>query len=351
MTSPCTPGLCDLSRCVLLMAAIVLTQQQRTVQGQQQIRHADQLTLSPIEMDRRTLPFTVEQPALALFPADANHRLTGQDMTNEPQPWLTSARPGMQDPWFAQVLPEGIVYRSYWAGLHEPRMGLQILEDQGGESYWDPTLGGRFGVFRYGNDDPLRPQGWQLDIEGAALGRLTLDYWRDLESVDFRGGIPLTYGSGNWQFKLAYYHLSSHLGDEYALTHPGSLNRRVNYVRDAFTLGASWYPVDALRVYAEVGYSFHTSGGAEPLEFQFGCEYSQPGITNARGTPFVALNCHLREEHNYGGDLTLESGWLWRNRSGHTLRIGAFYFNGKSSQYQFYNDAQQQLGGGLWYDF
>ena len=29
-----------------------------------------------------------------------------------------------------------------------------------------------------------------MDIEGAAMARLTLDYWRDLDTVDFRGGIP-----------------------------------------------------------------------------------------------------------------------------------------------------------------
>jgi hypothetical protein len=257
-----------------------------------------------------------------------------------------------EQPWFVQVLPVGIIYHSYWAGVHEPRMGIQLMRiTNTGNSYWDPTVGARVGLLRYGNDDPMHPQGWQLDVEGAALPRLTLDDMRDLHTVDFRGGVPLTYGVDNWQFKLAYYHLSSHLGDEFAINNPGSLDDRINYVRDAMVLGASYYAVPSLRLYAEVGYSFNATDGAEPWEIQFGTEYSQPGPTDRYGTPFVALNGHLREEHNFGGDFTAEAGWLWRNRINQTLRLGAYYFNGKSSQYETFDKFEEQIGAGLWFDF
>jgi hypothetical protein len=196
----------------------------------------------------------------------------------------------------------------------------------------------------------IRPQGWQLDFEGAALPRLTLDEVRDLESVDFRAGVPLTYGVGDWQFKLAYYHLSSHMGDEFALR-TGLLTSRINYVRDSLVLGASYYPLPMVRLYSEVGYALNYQGGAQPWEFQFGTEVSQPGPTGFRGTPFVALNAHLREELDFGGDFTAQAGWLWRGTSGQTMRIGAHYFNGKSSQFQFFDTSEEQFGLGLWYDF
>ena len=254
-------------------------------------------------------------------------------------------------PWFWQVAPTGIIYHSYWAGVHEPRLSVQFIKEHNGNSFWDPTLGARVGLLRFGNDDPLHPQGWQLDAEGAALPRLTLDRVRDLETVDFRGGVPLTYGIDNWQFKLGYYHLSSHLGDEYAISHPGSLADRINYVRDSLVLGASYYPVSFMRLYTEAGYAFNATDGAEPWEFQFGTELSQPGPTGIRGTPFLALNGHLREEHNFGGDFTAEAGWLWRGNTGQTMRIGAFYFNGKSSQYETFDNWEEQIGAGAWYDF
>jgi hypothetical protein len=181
--------------------------------------------------------------------------------------------------------------------------------------------------------------------------RLTLDNVRDLETVDFRGGVPLTYGVGDWQFKFAYYHVSSHLGDEYAIRNPGSLDERINYVRDALVFGTSYYVIPAMRIYGEAAYALNATGGAEPWEFQFGTELSQPGPTGPRGTPFLALNGHLREEHNFGGDFTAQAGWLWRGNTGQTMRLGAFYFNGKSSQFQIFDDSEQQIGVGAWYDF
>ena len=263
------------------------------------------------------------------------------------QPLLSSA----DGPWYWQVLPDGLIYHSYWAGVHEPRLGVQLIRMDDGNSFWDATVGGRVGLLRFGNGDALHPQGWQLDVEGAALPRLTLDNVRDLESVDFRGGVPLTYGSGNWQFKLAYYHLSSHLGDEFAINNPGSLDERINYVRDSVVLGASYYPVPVMRIYGEAGYALNATGGAEPWDLQFGTELSQPGPTGLRGTPFLALNGHLLQDYNYGGNVTAETGWLWRGASNQTMRIGAFYFNGKSSQFQTFNNWEEQIGLGVWYDF
>jgi hypothetical protein len=59
----------------------------------------------------------------------------------------------------------------------------------------------------------------------------------------------------------------------------------------------------------------------------------------------------LREEHEFGGDLSTQLGWLWRGQSGQVMRLGVHYYNGKSSQYQTFDDSEEQLGAGLWYDF
>jgi hypothetical protein len=253
--------------------------------------------------------------------------------------------------WYWQVLPDGLIYRSYQAGAHEPRLSIVAFHEADGRSLWDGTLGGRVGLVRYGTGDGLYPHGWQLDVEAAAIVRLTLDEIRDFETADYRVGIPLTYGIDNWQFKFAVYHLSSHLGDEFAIANPGSLDDRINYVRDAVVLGASYYPHPMWRVYSEAAYAVNVDGGAEPWEFQLGTEVSRPGPTGPHGTPFLAMNAHLREEHNFGGDITTQAGWLWRGHEGQVVRLGVHYFNGKSSQYQTFDDSEQQIGFGMWYDF
>lgn len=253
-------------------------------------------------------------------------------------------------PWYWELLPDGLIWRSYMAGPREPRIALNTFSEGGsGDWLWDATLGGRRALLRYGNGNPQRPEGFEVQIEGAALVRLNLEQNRDVESSDFRVGVPFVYGVDNWQFKTGYYHLSSHLGDEYLNRVPGAA--RINYVRDAVFLGLSYYPNPALRLYGETAYAFYTSGGADPWEFQFGFELAEPGPTGCAGTPFVAANGHLRQEIDFGGDFTFQAGWLWRGATGSMLRTGVQYLTGKSNQYQFYNTSEEQVGFGVWYDY
>ncbi len=252
--------------------------------------------------------------------------------------------------WGHQILPDGLIYRSYMAGPREPKFQLNFLEEvSSSETLWDVILGGRRGIWRYGTYDELRPQGWQLDIEGAAIVRLNLDENRDVDASDFRFGVPLTYGWGKWQYKFGYYHLSSHLGDELIVRTPDA--ERKNYVRDAIIFGISFNPTPYWRLYGETAWAFFTAGGAEPWEFQFGAEYSKPGPTGRRGTPFFATNGHLREEIDFGGDYTLQLGWLWRGDSGSQFRTGFNYQTGHSNQYQFFDESEEQYGVAIWYDY
>jgi len=256
----------------------------------------------------------------------------------------------MHAPWMWQILPEGLIYRSYLAGPKEPRFSGVLFRDRNNTWYIDSTLGARVGVLRFGTPDPYKPEGWQLDVEGAAFPRLNMDENRDLDSADFRAGVPLTYGIGGFEAKFAYYHTSSHLGDEYMIRNPSAV--RINYVRDALVLGFALRPNPNIRLYGEAGWAFYSDGGALPWEFQFGAEYAPVQATGFRGAPFAAVNGYLREEQNYSGTLTAQAGWMWRSRyNGPMLRTGFQYLNGKSPQSQFFDQFEEQFGWGLWYDF
>lgn len=252
------------------------------------------------------------------------------------------------DLWTWQLLPAGLMYRSYLAGMKESRFGSEWFHGRD-DSYWDIALGGRAGILRYGTADPLWPQGFQLDIEGAAFPRLTLDHDRDLVAADFRFGIPLTYRRGPWETKFGYYHLSSHLGDEIMLKHPEL--ERINYSRDNLVLGAAFRPIPEIRLYAEAAWAFYTDGGADPWELQFGVEYSPAAPGSFRGAPFVAVGTHLRQEVNFGGNLVVQAGWEWRGANGQVFRWGLHYLNGLSNQYQFHTEFEEQISLGTWFDF
>ncbi|MCE9604693.1 MAG: DUF1207 domain-containing protein [Planctomycetia bacterium] len=250
--------------------------------------------------------------------------------------------------WTPQFLPAGLIYRSYLAGVKESRMATVFEHDKRAGWMWDITLGGRVGLFRYGSTNPIRPEGFEVDVEGSAQPRLDLENNEDLQSVDFRAGLPITYGIGRWATKAAFYHISAHAGDEYMVSHPTF--QRINYVRDEFVLGQSYYITDDLRLYAEAGWAFNADV-AKPWEFQFGADYS-PLAPSKRGSPFAAINGYIRQEQNYSGNLVVQAGWQWRPwNEGKLLRVGLQYYNGKSNQFEFYNVNENKVGLGIWYDF
>lgn len=252
--------------------------------------------------------------------------------------------------WSLQPLPDGLLYSSYLAGPRESRLGTAWLSSSGDNAIWDTTLGGRVGLLRWGTTHPDWPEGWQLDVEGAAFPRLNLDENEDLEGTDFRVGIPLTWRQGPWQAKIAGYHLSSHVGDEFLERNPSF--QRINFGRNAFVLGAGYFVTPDLRIYAEADFGFDTDGGSEPWWFQFGFDLAPAMPTGPRGAPFLAANALLREEVDFGGTFTLMSGWSWRaEKSGHLARLGVQYSNGKTSQFEFHRNSEQLIGIGLWYDY
>jgi hypothetical protein len=262
-------------------------------------------------------------------------------------------------PWSWHILPNNLIYTSYLAGPKEPRFATTWYDDTGRDPLnpsrengllWDSTLGGRASILRYGSDTVLHPQGFEVQIEGAAFVRLDPQDDRDLRSADYRFGVPLVYGIGRWQGKLAYYHNSAHLGDEAFIKHP--TYPRLNYVRDVIVLGGSWYAYDWMRLYGEVGWSFYNDGGSEPWEFQYGAELIQARATGPNGAPFLAVNGMSRQELNFGGNVTVQTGWAWRgDRSEKLFRLGFEYLYGSDPQYEFAFSNQNRAGIGMWYDF
>lgn len=258
-------------------------------------------------------------------------------------------RAGHHHGWHWQLLPNDLIYKSYLAGMKESRAGTTLTYIRNDGWLWEGVLGARLGLLRYGDHDPVFPQGFQIDAEGAAQVRLDIDDDVDVRSTDYRVGIPFTYGQGCHQVKFAYYHMSSHLGDEFVLNNPGFT--RLNWSRDALVLGYSIYTADTLRLYAEAGWAFYTDV-TRPWEIQFGFDWAPNTPTGFRGAPFFAANVHLRQELNYGGNLSAMTGWAWMSdRDRHLLRIGLHYYNGESSQYSFFDEFEEQFGFGIWYDF
>lgn len=269
-----------------------------------------------------------------------------------PLPGPSLAVPGRDairtDEW--QLLPDGVMYPSYLAGEKEPRFGVASLIGPDKIWRWEAALGGRVALLRHGTVDPIRPEGWELQMEGAVLARLQiLEPSAPLDATDYRFGILSVWREGPIAFKAGYYHLSSHAGDEFLLANPSY--QRLNYVRDSAIIGTFIDLTEAIQVYAEIAYA-GTDGGAKPLELQYGVQYSPQGPTGFGGAPFAAVNGHTRQDQSWITSVNMTAGWQWRGaRTNHLWRLGVQHYVGPAMQWEFVGRRERVSGGGIWYDF
>lgn len=174
-----------------------------------------------------------------------------------------------------------------------------------------------------------------------------------LIATDYRLGLPMSFGWRRYQTKFGFYHVSSHMGDEYLInTGPAAIANRINYVTNSIVWGNSYQWNEAIRTYIDAAWAFNFDGGARPWQFQFGAEYSPICATGFRGSPFVAANGHILQALNWGGNIVLQVGWQWRAKDyGNLLRFGFQYLEGMTPRYEFFQNSERQLGLGVWYDF
>ncbi len=248
------------------------------------------------------------------------------------------------------LLPDGLLWHSYLAGPQEPRMSAILCGDEKGNYFWDATLGGRVGFLRYGTPGAKDPHGWQWDLEGAVITRMDLLNQMDVESVDYRFGTELTWAEGPWAMKAGYFHISSHAGDEYLIRNPTF--DRINYVTESLIYGISNRPIQPVRLYGEVAYALHRSGGARPFQFQTGAEWTPAPSRPKRLAPFAAANLGFFEATEFHMQTTLQVGWSYLGpQSGRRLRFGLQYGDGPSNQFEFFRRSQEYLGCGIWFDY
>jgi hypothetical protein len=251
-----------------------------------------------------------------------------------------------------QLLPNGLLYKTYLAGEKEPRLQFIKAYDRISKRYVnDAVLGGRVGIVRYGTKGAYDPQGFQLDLEGAVFARvLPEEESTMLEGSDYRVGLYGTWREDKLSYRFGYYHISSHIGDEFLIANPGF--PRINYVRDSALAGIAYETTESSRIYGELGYALGNEGGAEPLEFQFGGEYSPVASNVVVGAPFAAVNRHIREEFHFDGGFNVVAGWGWQGpQTGRRIRLGLNYYRGPSLQYVFFDRKEELIGGGIWLDF
>ncbi|MDQ3329929.1 MAG: hypothetical protein M3552_04650, partial [Planctomycetota bacterium] len=83
------------------------------------------------------------------------------------------------------LLPGDPLFRTFIASVHAPRMSGEVVNDDDQGTLLDVSIGGRIPILRKGTLGP-QAQGWELQVYGAALTRLSMDRQSDVEATDYK---------------------------------------------------------------------------------------------------------------------------------------------------------------------
>jgi len=180
-----------------------------------------------------------------------------------------------------------------------------------------------------------------------------------LLNADYYVGIPIEYAIGRWVFRLRPYHISSHLGDEFLINHPGF--DRKNPSAEYLDFFVSNQLTDEIRLYGGLGWviqhdkSFdsgntYVEAGVEIKLFRYG--FFDP-CQHLYGTPFFAMDFLYLNTYSKHIDSTYVLGYEWGKLAGcqRKMRVFIEYHDGYNIDGQFCKTASSYFSVRLSYGY
>lgn len=246
-------------------------------------------------------------------------------------------------------LPEDpVLFRPFMADPREIcySVGWRFNDNALTKNIIDVSFGDTLAIYRWCDMWPWHGQ-LQIEIEGAVWA--VFDPCTEsapLINADYYVGFPLTYAIDGWQFRLRPFHISSHIGDEFLLNHPG-FDRR-NASNEYLDFFISHDLTQEIRFYGGVGYilredesfkikRFYSAVGAElrlmRLSFYDDKDYLM-------GFPIFAMHFRQNGEYKKHVDATYILGYQISKQCGlcRNLRFFIEYHDGYSVEGQFCKD-------------
>lgn len=210
---------------------------------------------------------------------------------------------------------------------------------------WAATFGESFPFAGNRGGEP-----WQFGMHAAVFTIWdTQTESQDMINADFIVGFPYTWRRGAWSFMARLFHVSSHLGDEFVLTHPSVA--RVNLSYEALDAKVSYDFERGLRAYGGAGSMIRKHPkDLKPLFAQLGGEWQGPLFARGVLRPVAGLDLQKRQQNGWWATgASARAGvqmqnLLLRTRS---LQFLLEYYRGHDPNGQFYLDKIEYFGAGL----
>src|SRR3989339_18651 len=112
------------------------------------------------------------------------------------------------------------------------------------------AVGHYYGIYRWRLPKDIGTM--QINIGGGIFPRFYFSDTKDLKVIDFYGNVPFDIRIGKWSGRFMFYHVSSHLGDDYIRTNGQMPNSNSwNSLRSLLSYDVGY----SLRLYS--GYTYH----------------------------------------------------------------------------------------------
>jgi hypothetical protein len=212
-----------------------------------------------------------------------------------------------------------------------------------------PNFGASFPLYRLMNEK--KDIEWELGVQAGLFGIMNIGTNPTaLVNADYFVGAPVTYRSGSWSGLARFYHVSSHLGDEFMLTPEGKKTQRINLSYEGVDLLLS-HNFDGLRLYGGGGYIVHKEPSyIKPLKVQFGGEYyAHETFMHGRFRPVMAIDIKTEEQGRWAPGISYKVGVQLENAAliSNKVQLMLEFYSGKSFHGQFYKERIRYIGIGL----
>lgn len=207
----------------------------------------------------------------------------------------------------------------------------------------DISFADSFPIFRICNL-VLQGDAIQADLQGGLWALFDhLSYSAPLINADYYVGAVLTYAYKCWSSRFRFYHISSHIGDEFLLNNP-DFDRR-NPSAEYLEWAVAYQLTEDFRIYGAYTYvmSCDSSFPFCKNRFEAGLEaYFNFWLLRSYshcifGRPFFAVHLRYFEDYNFEEDITYALGYELSKMRGlcRKLRFYLEYHKGFSVEGQF----------------
>ena len=211
-----------------------------------------------------------------------------------------------------------------------------------------PNFGATLALYRH----PMKESQLEIGIQAGLFG--IMDIGRSptaLLNADYMVGVPVAYRSGAWSNITRFYHVSSHLGDEFMLTPEGKKTKRINLSYETLDNITSHDFTNGMRLYGGGGYIVHREPNSlKPIRLQAGLEYRHPtSFWRNQLRPLAGLDVKANQESRWSPDLSLKAGVQLQNShlTDRELLLLLEWYKGHSPDGQFYKNRVQYVGLGI----